>query len=109
MASNPLSPTALLGLAEASIIPKPSQTSSAQVPQTLRNPYDAIALIVHACMLSIGFRLIGFTEDDKLGSYCAVYPLLVHLVFVQAQEIIMIPISAISVPQWEGRCLLENV
>lgn len=68
MASNHLSPTALLGLAEASIIPKPSQTSSAQVPQTLRNPYDAIALIVHACMLSIGFRLIGFTEDDKLDS-----------------------------------------
>ncbi|KAI5806706.1 PI31 proteasome regulator N-terminal-domain-containing protein [Peziza echinospora] len=68
MASNPMSPAALLGLAEASIIPKPSQASSTQAPQTLRNPHDAIALIVHACMLSVGFRLIGFTEDDKLDS-----------------------------------------
>ena len=33
----------------------------------LRNPYDAIALLVHACMLAVGFRLIGLGEDHKIG------------------------------------------
>ena len=33
----------------------------------LRNPYDAVALLVHACMLAVGFRLIGLGEDHKIG------------------------------------------
>ena len=33
----------------------------------LRNPYDAIALLVHACMLAVGFRLIGLGEDHRIG------------------------------------------
>lgn len=34
----------------------------------LNNPYDAIALLSHACMLAVGFRLIGLSEDQKLGT-----------------------------------------
>lgn len=33
----------------------------------LRNPFDAIALLTHACMLAVGFRLVGLGEDDRLG------------------------------------------
>ena len=33
----------------------------------LRDPYDAVALFSHACMVSIGFRLIGLGEDHKIG------------------------------------------
>lgn len=37
------------------------------VSNEIRNPYDAIALLSHACMLAVGFRLIGLGEDHKLG------------------------------------------
>ena len=32
----------------------------------LKNPYDAIALLTHASMLAVGFRLVGLGEDDKI-------------------------------------------
>ncbi|CAD6571255.1 MAG: hypothetical protein ASARMPREDX12_004288 [Alectoria sarmentosa] len=32
----------------------------------LKNPYDAIALLSHACMLAVGFRLVGLGEDHKI-------------------------------------------
>lgn len=34
---------------------------------TLKNPYDAIALLSHGCMRAVGFRLIGLGEDHKIG------------------------------------------
>ena len=34
----------------------------------LKNPYDAIALLSHGCMLAVGFRLIGLGEDHKIGT-----------------------------------------
>lgn len=34
----------------------------------LKSPYDAIALICHACMLAVGFRLVGLGEDHKIGT-----------------------------------------
>jgi len=34
----------------------------------LRNPHDAIAIFTHACMLSVGFKLVGLSEDDCLAS-----------------------------------------
>lgn len=40
---------------------------SENTPQ-LRNPLDATALLIHACMLSVGFRLIGLGEDHQIGS-----------------------------------------
>lgn len=33
----------------------------------LRNSYDAVALLAHACMLAAGFRIIGLGEDHKIG------------------------------------------
>ncbi|KAG7004941.1 hypothetical protein G7Y79_00022g051620 [Physcia stellaris] len=30
----------------------------------LRDPYDAVALLCHACMIAVGFRLIGLGEED---------------------------------------------
>lgn len=33
----------------------------------LRNAYDAIALLTHACMLAVGFRLVGLGEDHQIG------------------------------------------
>ena len=32
----------------------------------LRDPFDAVALLCHACMLVVGFRLVGLGEDDKI-------------------------------------------
>ena len=32
----------------------------------LRNPLDAIALLSHACMLAVGFRLLGLGQDHKI-------------------------------------------
>lgn len=34
----------------------------------LRDPYDAVALLCHACMIAVGFRLIGLGEDDKIDA-----------------------------------------
>ncbi|KAL8685622.1 MAG: hypothetical protein Q9218_007647, partial [Villophora microphyllina] len=33
----------------------------------LRNPYDAVALLSHGCMLAVGFRLEGLGEDHGIG------------------------------------------
>ncbi|KAL8664905.1 MAG: hypothetical protein Q9202_002614 [Teloschistes flavicans] len=35
------------------------------VSPELRDPYDAVALLSHACMLAVGFRLEGLGEDHK--------------------------------------------
>lgn len=43
-----------------------SSLSKLSEPQ-LKNPYDAVALLSHACMLAVDFRLIGLGEDDRLG------------------------------------------
>ncbi|PGH29606.1 hypothetical protein GX50_07640 [[Emmonsia] crescens] len=34
----------------------------------LKNPWEAIALIGHACMIAVGFRLIGLEEDQRIES-----------------------------------------
>jgi len=39
-----------------------------QTPQ-LKDSYEAIALLSHACMLAVGFRLIGLGENHKIGAY----------------------------------------
>ena len=58
--SNPLSPAAILrGMAEAlPTHPKGDTTSD------LSSSYEAVALLAHAVMTSLGFRLVGFDEDD---------------------------------------------
>jgi hypothetical protein len=62
MATIPLSPPTVLRLINASL-PKGDQDH----PQ-LKNPQDALAALVHACMLSAGFRLIGLNEEDRIGT-----------------------------------------
>lgn len=44
----------------------------------LRNPFDAVALLTHACMIAVGFRLVGLGENHKIGkaliiTFCAAY------------------------------------
>lgn len=34
---------------------------------SLKNPYEAIALVGHACMAAVGFRLVGLGEDHNIG------------------------------------------
>lgn len=34
----------------------------------LRDPYDAVALLSHACMIAVGFRLEGLGEDHRIGT-----------------------------------------
>ena len=40
----------------------------------LKNPYDAFALLTHACMLAVGFRLIGLGEDHRIGNSFSAEP-----------------------------------
>lgn len=34
---------------------------------SLRTPYEAVALIGHACMVAVDFRLVGLGEEHNLG------------------------------------------
>ena len=36
-------------------------------PPSLKTPYEAIALVGHATMTAVGFRLVGLGEDHTLG------------------------------------------
>ncbi|EEQ91787.1 uncharacterized protein BDCG_06907 [Blastomyces dermatitidis ER-3] len=42
----------------------------------LKNPWEAIALIGHACMIAVDFRLIGLEEDHRIESQEPSSPLL---------------------------------
>ena len=59
MAENPLSAGVLITIMTRSL--PTSQNSQ------LRNSYEAVALFSHACMIAVGFRLIGLGEDHKIG------------------------------------------
>jgi PI31 proteasome regulator N-terminal len=58
-----LSSDSLLSLMSRSL---PKQIPDAKTP-ILKDSYAAIALFSHACMLAVGFRLIGLGEDHRLG------------------------------------------
>lgn len=37
-------------------------------PETcLNNPYEAVALVGHACMTAVDFRLVGLGEEGRIG------------------------------------------
>jgi hypothetical protein len=64
MTSDPLSSAAVLkGMANALPTHEKEDTTS-----DLSSSLDCIALFVHACMVNLGFRLLGFNEDNKNGS-----------------------------------------
>lgn len=58
-----LSAESLLNLMVNSLPSKASEESN----PTIKDPYAAVGLFAHACMLAIGFRLIGLGEDHKIG------------------------------------------
>jgi hypothetical protein len=72
MASDPLSVENILKhMAEALPTHAKDDTNS-----DLSSSYEAIALFAHACMTAIGFRLLGFGENQKIGElhYPAIQP-----------------------------------
>jgi hypothetical protein len=63
MASDPLSVESILShMAEALPTHEKGDTTS-----DFSSSYEAIALFAHACMTAVGFRLLGFTEGQKIG------------------------------------------
>jgi len=46
----------------------PKSEAEAQ-SQLLKDSYAAIAIFCHACMLAVGFRLVGLGEDHKIGKF----------------------------------------
>lgn len=58
-----LSAESLLDIMVKSLPEKASDESSPVV----KDPYAAIGLFAHACMLAVGFRLVGLGEDHKMG------------------------------------------
>lgn len=35
----------------------------------IKNAYEAVALVGHACMIAVGFRLVGLGEEHQIGSF----------------------------------------
>lgn len=63
MASDPLSAASILKhMAEALPTHEKGDTTS-----DLSSSYEAIALLGHACMTAVGFRILGFSEGQKIG------------------------------------------
>jgi hypothetical protein len=64
MAPDPLSPAAVLeAMAKALPTHEKDDTTS-----DLSSSLDCIALFAHACMANLGFRLLGFNEDQRIGT-----------------------------------------
>lgn len=64
MASNPLSPQNVLqGMADA--LPTHQKDDSTS---DMSSSAEAVALFTHSCMIKLGFRLLGFNEDQKNGT-----------------------------------------
>ncbi|KAL2164948.1 hypothetical protein VTH06DRAFT_244, partial [Thermothelomyces fergusii] len=65
--SDPLGPAAVLkSMADA--LPLHEDNDAAA---DLKNALDSIALLVHACMVNLDFRLLGFDEDHINEEECA--------------------------------------
>ncbi|TVY42264.1 hypothetical protein LCER1_G007478, partial [Lachnellula cervina] len=66
MANNPLSTDSVLKhMADALPTHAKDDTDS-----DISSSYEAIALFSHACMVAVGFRLLGFGEDQKIEAEC---------------------------------------
>lgn len=63
MASDPLSVDSILKHMADALPTHPKDDSTSD----LSSSYEAIALFCHACMTSVGFRLLGFGEGQKMG------------------------------------------
>ncbi|KAK4098298.1 hypothetical protein N658DRAFT_477296 [Parathielavia hyrcaniae] len=67
MASDPLSPEAVLE-AMANALPTHQKDDTTS---DLSSSLDCAALFAHACMVNLGFRLLGFDEDKRMEAECA--------------------------------------
>ncbi|KAH8681550.1 PI31 proteasome regulator N-terminal-domain-containing protein [Xylariales sp. PMI_506] len=66
MLTNPLNPSAILkGMADALPTHAPGDTTS-----DLSSSHEALSLFTHACMVSLGFRLLGFDEEKTIEAEC---------------------------------------
>lgn len=85
MAANPLSPQNVLqGMADA--LPTHQKDDSTS---DMSSSAEAIALFTHSCMIKLGFRLLGFNEDQKNGTQRlppCVYPSVPELTFASETE-----------------------
>ncbi|KAK3687770.1 PI31 proteasome regulator N-terminal-domain-containing protein [Podospora appendiculata] len=66
MSRNPLNPTAICQ-AMADALPTHAKDDTTS---DLSSSLDVIALFVHACMVSLEFRLLGFTDEAKVETEC---------------------------------------
>ena len=41
----------------------------------IQNAYEAVALVGHACMIAVGFRLVGLGEEHQIGMFAFFYQL----------------------------------
>lgn len=63
MTTDPLSPQSILqSMADALPTHDKDDTTS-----DMSSSAEAIALFAHACMHNLGFRLLGFNEEQKMG------------------------------------------
>jgi hypothetical protein len=63
MANNPLSTDNILKLMADALPTHAKDDTNSDISSS----YEAIALFSHACMVAVGFRLIGFGEGQKMG------------------------------------------
>lgn len=56
--ANPLTPDNVLGLAAKALHDE---------QPSLKTSFEAVALIGHACMTAVDFRLVGLGEDHNIG------------------------------------------
>ncbi|KAI1409201.1 PI31 proteasome regulator N-terminal-domain-containing protein [Hypoxylon sp. FL1857] len=66
MATNPLSPSAILQQMADALPTHPQGDTTSD----LSSSHEALALFAHACMTSLGFRLLGFDEDKLDEARC---------------------------------------
>lgn len=63
MGDNPLSPQSVLQAMAEALPTHPQGVPTSDISSSA----EAVALFTHACMINLGFRLLGFSEDQKMG------------------------------------------
>jgi hypothetical protein len=64
MASNPLGRSNVVEIINTSLGGNKEDPTSRK---PLKTATEAVAILCHACMLALDFKLLGFDEDDRIG------------------------------------------
>lgn len=67
-----LTPTRILPLVLQSV------RGGEQTEATIRNAYEAVALVGHASMVAAGYRLVGLGEEHSIGMFASTSPERIH-------------------------------